>query len=310
VEHAAEICRERKCDCIVAVGGGSAIDLAKAVAVLATNAGRASDFYGSGKYSAEPLPLVAIPTTSGTGAEVTPYSVLVDREANDKRTIGGEALFPRVALLDPALTVSMPRSVTIHTGLDALSQGIEGILSTKATPMTDALGLEVIRLVKRWLPIAAEEPEHLEARSQMLYAAMLSGVVVAHTGTTLVHGMGYLYTTEFGIAHGLANALLLPPLLEYDARYAPDKMAAIAEALGHPEASQPGRVCAQEIRDFVRSLGLSPAAGEHGVSDDASGGFAARIGANPTRFKNQLGAPDAKNIAGFYDASIRGVVNY
>lgn len=307
VDDAAAACREGRCDSIVAIGGGSVIDLAKAVAVLATNPGKASDYYGADRFAESPLPLIAIPTTAGTGTEVTPYSVLVDVAANDKRTIGGTALFPRVAILDPEITVTMPRSVTVHSGLDVLSQGIEGILSTSATPLTDVLGLETIRLVMEWLPRAADQPGDREARGWMLHAAMLSGIVVAQTGTTLVHGMGYLYTTECGVAHGLANALLLPPLLEYDAPHVPEKMQAIAAALGEPcGPTAAGGVAALQVRQFVEGLGFSPAASDHGVRKEQLAEFAKRIDGNETRFKKQLGRPAEAEILTFYEASFRG----
>jgi alcohol dehydrogenase len=233
-EKAAEICVSNNCDMVVGLGGGSPIDTAKAVAVLAANGGACSDYYGTDQFAAPPLPIIAIPTTAGAGSEVTPYSVVVDTTENTKRTMGGTALFPKVALLDPELTVTLPQSVTLHTGLDVLSQGMEGLVSKKATPMSDVIAIEVCRLVYEWLPVAQKEPANLEARSQMLYAAMLSGCVVAQTGTTLVHGMGYLYTVECGIAHGLANALLLTPLFRENAKHCPQQVAAIAKALGTP----------------------------------------------------------------------------
>ena len=141
----------------------------------------------------------------------------------------------------------------------------------------------------------------------MLHAAMLSGIVVAQTGTTLVHGMGYLYTTECGVAHGLANALLLPPLLEYDAAYAPEQTQAIAAALGEtcgPRAA--GGVAATLVRQFVQRLGMSPRAGDHGVHRELLAEFARRIDANETRFKKQLGRPTESDVLELYEASFRG----
>lgn len=307
VDEAAAACREARCDYIVALGGGSAIDLAKAAAVVASNGGRAAYFYGNERFSQAPLPVIAIPTTAGTGTEVTPYSVLVDVEAKDKRTISGAGLFPRSAILDPELTVTMPRSVTLHSGLDVLSQGIEGILSTSSTPLTDVLGFETIRLVLEWLPRAADNPDDIDARGWMLHAAMLSGIVVAQTGTTLVHGMGYLFTTECGIPHGLANALLLPPLLEYDAALAPEKLQAIASALGEPCGPRAsGGVAALQVRRFMERLGLSPRASDHGVRAQQLPDFARRIHENDIRFKKQLGRPGEEEILSFYQASYRG----
>lgn len=298
-ERGAEVCRQAKCDFVVALGGGSAMDTAKAIAVLATNDAPCSQYFGSNTYSNPPLPVVAIPTTAGTGSEVTPYAVLVDSDTHTKRTIAGKALFPRLALLDPDITVTMPRTVTIHTGLDALSQAMEGMVSRSSTAMGDVLALETCRIVTQWLPIAANEPGNLEARMHMLYAAMLSGCVIAQSGTTLVHGMGYALTLEFGVPHGLANGLLLAPLFAYNAQYCPETVASIAHALG-------GTDIAQAVYALFHRLGTSAAGRDHRIDENRLRELAQAISADRSRFKNQPGQPTADDVEQFYRSAWSG----
>jgi len=302
-ERGAQVCREHGCDVIVAIGGGSPIDAAKAIAVMARNDGPCETFFGADRYAHAPLPIIAVPTTAGTGSEVTPYAVIVDTVTNSKRSISGAALFPRVALLDPSTTATMPRSVTIATGLDALSQAMEGIVSRKSTPMGDTLALDAIRRVRVHLPAAADgDPA---ARSEMLYAAMLSGCVIAQSGTTLVHGMGYHYTLACGIAHGLANALLLTPLFLHNARCTPDRAAAIAQAFGE-HGGDPGPAIARSLHALFHRLELSPAAKDHGVKPDQLELFARDVASDPYRFRNQLGEISKDSILGFYRQSFHG----
>ena len=292
----AALCREDGCDLVVAIGGGSPIDAAKAIAGLALNDGHCTEYFGAEKFVNGVLPLVLVPTTAGAGSEVTPFSVIIDEASNEKKTIAGRGLFAQVALLDPELTAALPRDVTIATGLDALSQAMEGIVSKKANPVSDALAVDAIPRIMANLPKAATNPQDLEARSEMLHAAMLAGIVVANCGTTLVHGMGYPYTIDFGIAHGLANALLLPPLFAHNAVAVPDRTSLVADALGLKRAAEiPGR-----FRDIVRELGVSPAARDHGVPEDRLAALSEAIASNPYRFRNQPGEVDLRVIRGFY----------
>jgi alcohol dehydrogenase class IV len=303
------ICKENNCDYVVAIGGGSAMDAGKAIAVLARNPGTCADYFGVDKYPNGNLPIVAIPTTAGTGSEVTPYSVIVNAEPRVKQTIAARGLFPAVALLDPELSVTMPRSVTVNTGLDALSQAMEAYVSLRSTPLGDLLALETCRIVKEWLPRAASEPGNLEARSQMLFAAMLSGCVIAQSGTTLVHGMGYYFTLEYGMAHGLANALLLTPTFQYNARVIPEKVARIAEALGFPTEPEPDAVSRHiglAIHSLLDTLDVSPAAKDADVDPQRSQAFAEDICADGSRFKNQPGNPTVDDVFQFFHRACYG----
>lgn len=312
-EEGARLCRGEGCDFVVAIGGGSPIDAAKAIAVLACNDGACKDFFGTDRFL-KALPIVAVPTTAGTGSEVTPYAVLVDEgdgHYGTKQTISGRSIFPTLAILDPDLTLTLPRHATIATGLDALSQGMEGIVSKKATPMTDIIALEVCRIVRQWLPRAARDGADKEARAQMLYAAMLSGWVVAHTQTTLVHGMGYYFTLDCGVAHGLANALLLTPLFQYNAQIAPGKVGEISRALGVPCKKNPedaSKGIGEAIHSIFSDLGLSPSAEKAGVTENALPALVEGVWRAKSRFRNQIGELSKKDVRALFEQSFRGAL--
>jgi alcohol dehydrogenase class IV len=312
-EAGGALCRAQGCDFVIGLGGGSPMDAAKAIAVLATNPPPCASYFGVEQYTQAPLPIVAVPTTAGTGSEVTPYSVLIDVERRAKRTITGKALFPRVALLDPELTVSAPRAVTAATGWDALSQAMEGMLSKKSTPYGDTLAIETCRLVRRALPRVIAEPGDIEARGDMLHAAMLSGCVIAQSGTTLVHGAGYYYTLNCGLAHGLANALLLIPVFRVNARCEPAKVAALAEALGRPCEATPDAAEAAIVTalyDLFDATGVSPAARDAGVKESALRAFADDLGKDAYRFKNQVGAFTAEDVYQMFRESWNGAPGF
>ena len=325
-DRAGLICRQEGCDFVVGIGGGSAMDVAKAAAGLARNPGPCRQYFGSEKFEQEVLPIVAVPTTAGTGSEVTPYSVVVDSAERVKRTLTARGLFPAVALLDPNLSLTMPRHVTVSTGLDALSQAMEGVVSRRCTPLCDLLALEACRIIAQWLPRAVEDgaahrrvastarvasTDNIEARSWMLYASMLAGCVIAHTGTTLVHGMGYYFTLEYGLPHGLANGLLLAPSFEFTARYRPDKVAAIATALGADATAAPNEVGAtigRAIHAFLARIGVSPAAKDAGVGSDRLAEFAAQLIADPYRYRNQVGDVTEKDVLRFFQQAHSGAL--
>ena len=330
-ERGADLCRQIGCDHVIAIGGGSPMDVAKAVAGLAVNQGKCADHFGPGGLAEGALPIIAVPTTAGTGSEVTPYAVIVDTESRTKKTLSAKALFPRVALADPELTRTMPRGVTVNTGLDVLSQAMEGIVSRKSTPVGDALALDACRRVREFLPRAAANGDDLEARSEMLYASMLSGCVIAQSGTTLVHGMGYYYTLECGVPHGLANGLLLSPLFRFNATVAPEKVSDILVALvsggnhsvttSHEERTERVMVIhamrhsLQEelpkaivtvLHEFLRELGVSPAGQDHGVDGARLREFAEGVGSDPYRYRNQIGEITPSLICEFYEESFGG----
>lgn len=264
VEGGAEVCRAEGCDFVVAVGGGSAMDAAKAISVLATNDGRAADFVGVDKFDRDPLPLACVPTTAGTGSEVTRYSVLVDPETGLKRVIVSFRLLPKLAVLDPEVTLTLPRELTVSTGLDALCHAVEGLFSVNSSPLTDTLAIESVRTIWDALPKLVEALDDLELRTKMLYASLVAGYALNMTGTILAHGLGYTLTTDFGIPHGLASALMLPAVLERVAPSRPEKAQLLASALGVDVGQIPGT-----LREFLGRLGAPRNLREAGLGPEA-----------------------------------------
>ncbi|MGC9053862.1 MAG: iron-containing alcohol dehydrogenase, partial [Candidatus Hydrogenedens sp.] len=202
-DKAGELCRKNRCDWIIGVGGGSSLDVAKVVAGLATNTGKCEQYFGRDLFLNMPLPILAIPTTAGTGSEVTPYAVITNTKNNTKQTVADYRIFPTIALLDPLLTLTLPYQITLSTALDALSQSMEGMVSKRATPITDCLAIESCKLIFQWLPKVLNNLEDIDGRYWLLYASLLSGIVIAQTGTTLVHALGYYYTLYYKVPHGI-----------------------------------------------------------------------------------------------------------
>lgn len=214
IKKATELIREKNCNFVVAIGGGSPMDAAKAIAVLGKNVHlTVEELYDSSKYDSM-LPLIVISTTSGTGSEVTQYSVLTDDSGN-KKGFGSSVIFPKVAVLDPVYTTTMSEHVTIATALDALSHAIEGeILNNKSNSFVKLLSRDATSIIKEILPKAIGEPGNIEYRQSLQYAATLAGIVIAHTGTTVVHASGYPLSSGKGIKHGIANSMFMIDILE------------------------------------------------------------------------------------------------
>ena len=306
-DRAALKCRDAECDVVIALGGGSPMDVSKVVSALALRSDTAAELFDDKSFQGEGLPIIAVPTTAGTGSETTPYAVIVNEEIRKKRTLRG--IFPKIALVDPRLTSTLPRHITANTGLDALSQAMEGVVSRRSTPIGDTLALEACRILRRWLPAAVADGEDLEARSNVMYAAMLSGCVIAQSGTTLVHGMGYYFTVECNVPHGLANALLLTPVFQFDAKHVPEKVAMLAEALGYPcvpETDVVQDAIGEAIHMLMLECGVSPAASSAGVDKTRLAEFAKDICEDASRFRNQIGTLDAEKVQQLYEASYTG----
>lgn len=231
-DNGAKLAKKEKCDCVVGVGGGSAMDVAKAVSILLTNGGKAEDYLGLGKIDKPGVPKIMVPTTAGTGAEVTFTAVFINEKTKSKGGMNGDPLYPDAALLDPELTVSMPEHITAATGIDALTHALEAFVSTQAHPISDMYALEAIGLISANLPMAYAHGGNLEARSAMLMGSLLGGKALATAGVGLVHAMAYPLGGMFGIPHGLANAVLLPYVTAYNLIGNPEKFATIAEVMG------------------------------------------------------------------------------
>lgn len=220
-------------DFIVGIGGGSPMDAAKAIAILASHPDIADDaLFSLGFDPKKVLPLALVPTTSGTGSEVTQYSILTNDAAETKTSIASPSIFPKLAFLDAAYTQELGLVTTRNTALDALSHVVEGMLSNRAGLVSDALALEAIALIGKTMEALKKGILTPEDREVLLYASCLGGIVIAHTGTTVVHAMGYSLTYFHDIDHGRANGLLLTALLRTSCSYAKETVDAILKAFG------------------------------------------------------------------------------
>ncbi len=226
-----EIYRQNGCDYLVAAGGGSVLDASKAIALLAANGGSITDYeFASPLHSCPPV--VAIPTTAGTGSEVTKWTIITDSERRRKMAIGHEYLMPVMAVLDPGITVSMPRRITAATGMDALTHAIEAYISDKANFMADIWALKAIQLLTKNILPATYNPTNIDARAGMLYGQMFAGLAFNNSSVALVHAMSRPLGAYYGIPHGEANAVLLPAVLEYNRRVSANRYQDIAEVIG------------------------------------------------------------------------------
>jgi alcohol dehydrogenase class IV len=217
---------------VVAVGGGSVIDAAKGIALAAVNPerGRALDYRGT--FARAALPLVAVPTTAGTGAETNAFGVVTDVAAGRKFYVGHASTRPAAAILDPDLTLGLPPAGTAATGMDALTHALESYLSRRANPWADGIALQVVRMVAAYLPRAVADGTDREARSQMLLAAHLAGAAMASTGLGVCHAIGHSLGSRFGIAHGAALSVVLPQVLDFNLAACTGRLADVAFALG------------------------------------------------------------------------------
>jgi alcohol dehydrogenase len=232
VDRGAAIAKDLGADVLVSIGGGSSIDTAKAIAIVLTEGGKIRDHQGFQGLSRATTPHIAIPTTAGTGSEVTKAAVIRDEDAGQKLIFGDNHIYPRVALLDPLLTLGMPPHITAGTGLDALTHAFEALHAMQAEPVADALALHAIRLVARYLPAAMKSPDDVIARGQMLLAATMAGIAFDNAQVGLVHAIAHSVGARHHVHHGTANAIALPHVLRFNGDVASEAYREGGEALG------------------------------------------------------------------------------
>ncbi|MEK3979105.1 iron-containing alcohol dehydrogenase [Psychrobacillus sp. FSL K6-2836] len=218
-------------DCVVAIGGGSAIDIAKAVSLFGSNPTIKWEEIAE-TLKLNRLPLIAIPTTAGTGSEATKVMVVTNVETHQKMNPGHKDLVPDIAILDPVLTESLPPHFTAYTGMDALTHAIEAYISTKANPITDNFALTAIKMIRKSLPRAYKNGQDLDAREEMLLASSYAGIAFSNASTNLAHAIGRALGARFNIPHGLSVSLMLPFVLRYGLEATTEKYVEIGHALG------------------------------------------------------------------------------
>jgi alcohol dehydrogenase class IV len=258
VEDAHEVWAEEDCDVIVTLGGGSSIDVGKSVGILATNEGPVRDFgVDRAGYEGVPNPappVIAVNTTAGTGSETTRTAVLTDESTSTKFIIVSENIVPHVAIEDPELTVSLPKSHTAFTGIDAFTHAIEAFTSVKSYSVTDEYAREAMGRIVDSLAVAWSNGDDIEARTEMMIGQFKAGKAFGNSSVALVHGMARPLGAQLHIPHGLANGLILPYVVEFNAMAAPAKYAEVARLLGAADADDPDRVAARQAGEAVERL--------------------------------------------------------
>ncbi|WP_456419857.1 iron-containing alcohol dehydrogenase family protein [Thermovibrio sp.] len=266
VENAKEILEEvRKFSpsLIVAVGGGSPLDVAKAVSAMLTNEGRLEDYIGVPEAFKNPgVPLVAVPTTAGSGSEVTPYAVLTDRERMRKAPLISHRLFPALAIDDPTLTLSMPRSVAVNSGVDAFTHAVESLLSKRAKTTSKLYSLKSAELVFKFLPRSAGNLADLKAKEEVMRGSLLGGMAISLAGAGLVHTLAHILGVLKRVPHGLANGVFLVPVLRLYGLSAKEEIEELGRAIGTGGDYQK---VIEEIENWLKFLGIPQSLKELGV---------------------------------------------
>jgi alcohol dehydrogenase len=269
---AAELARKSGAEAIVAVGGGSPIDLAKAAAGLATNNGTVLDWVAPRAFTEPPLPLVAVPTTAGTGSEVTRSSVVNDTNRQIKVSLRDWAIAPKIAIVDPELTLELPPLLTASTGMDALTHAIEAYTCNRATPFSDGLALHAMRLIGPNLPVAVADGSNRAAREQMMLASTIAGMAFSNADVAAVHCIAEALGGRYDTPHGVANSTFLPWIFVHDAPADPQRHANVAVALGvATEDDEPTYAAEQAARylvDLARTIGIPRFRELPGVRED------------------------------------------
>ena len=275
VEEALELADQEQCDIIISVGGGSCIDTAKAVAVLATNGGYIGEYMHMRKVADErPLPHIAIPTTAGTGSEATNATVITDTANAVKMMIKQPAFMPDIAIVDPVLTMTSPPAITAATGIDALSHAVEAYLSRLAHPYSNMLALSAMKLIVENMLTAYEDGTNREAREAMALGSLQAGLAFSNASVTLVHGMSRPIGALFHVPHGISNAMLLPAVLEYSKDTCIDRLAHIGSFFHTEQQTMSEEELADfaigSIKELCKKMGIGNLQ-EWGIEEDVVG---------------------------------------
>jgi alcohol dehydrogenase class IV len=246
--------REAPYDSLVAIGGGSPIDTAKGMSVLHANGGQLRDYKVPNDIPKVGLPIIAIPTTAGTGSEVTRFTVVTDTETDEKMLIAGLACCPTAAIVDYELTLTMPLRLTADTGIDSLTHAIEAYVSKRANPYTDGMAKNAMGLIARNIRTACADPQNRGAREAMMLGATTAGMAFSNASVALVHGMSRPIGAFFHVPHGLSNAMLLPEITAFSAPAALDRYADCARAMGVAEEGEGSQAAVARLLDALRSL--------------------------------------------------------
>ncbi len=282
IEEGARVGKVEKCDVVVGIGGECPMDAAKVMAALAPATATLTEYFGVDKIKTQPLPIVAVPLTAGSGSEVTPFSAItIENDSSEIKIVASSLIYPTLAFVDPTFTLAFPEAVTVANGLDALSHSVEGIISRNSQPLTDLLALESIRLVTSYLPEVLNDPNNMSYRSKLSYAALLAGIVVGQTGMGLAHHMGFYLTLDLGLKHGMANGLLLPRACNVVLGPERKKLETIANAFGadisKSSSGEAIEIVVALILKFTSQFDLVPALNEKSIIEKKIKNYSERL---------------------------------
>ena len=259
VEEAAEIAPRENIDVFVAVGGGSSIDLTKAVNILMTNPGPIGQYGGIGLVKEPVLPLIAIPTTAGTSSEITNVVALTDTKAVCKYVIIDNKIVADKVIADPEFTKTMPAGVTAATGMDAITHAVESYISNMSTALTEYHSIKALQIFHEYLPKAVANGSDMEAREKMMLGCLIAGFGFSNANLGLVHGIAHTLSAHFHLAHGVANATVLPYVMEYNADSCPEKMVNLAKAIDLPVSGDLAKdkyLLSKELLKMTKTVGI------------------------------------------------------
>lgn len=275
VEKGTAAAKAAGCDIVIGAGGGSSLDTAKAIGLMLGNGGHIRDYVGINKVPRKGAPVIAIPTTAGTGSEVTIWSVLSDRQNKVKLSVGSTFNCPDLALCDPELTVSLPPHVTAATGMDALTHALESYVNKATQPISEGLAVQAMKLIARSLRLAVVQGENLQARHDMLMASLIAAMAFNSTRLGLAHALGLPLGAHFHIPHGTVNAILLPEVMEFNVIGNTPKFAEIASVFGEKVAHLSQREAAERSVEAIRRLkedvGITQTLSDYGLREEHLG---------------------------------------
>ena len=267
-----EILKENDCDFVISYGGGSPHDCAKGIALVATNGGNIKDYEGINKSSKPQLPLISINTTAGTASEMTVFSIITDEERHVKMAIVDKNVTPILAVNDPELMVSMPKSLTAATGMDALTHAVEAYVSKAATPITDACAQKAIELISNNLRDAVKDGNNIEARDMMAYAEYLAGMAFNSASLGYVHAIAHQLGGFYNLPHGVCNAILLPEVQVFNSQVSKNKLRDIAKFMGvdtsNMNEEEGANACIKAIRKLSKDIDIPLGLRELGVKEE------------------------------------------
>lgn len=271
IEEGVTLYKKSNSQFIIGIGGGSPLDSAKAIAAMAVNEGKIADYNGKPITGVVP-PIVAIPTTAGTGSETTKFTIITDKQKDIKMLLAGDCLVPKLAILNPLFTMDMPKSVTASTGLDALTHAVEAYTSKKASPLTDVFAISAVKRIMKYLPVAYRKGNDAQAREQMALAAFEAGVCINNSSVTLVHGMSRPIGALFHVPHGMSNAMLLKDCLEYALDGTYERFATLGREAGLADAVDEDELAARKLLigiDELVHICEIPTLSQYGIAEQA-----------------------------------------